>query len=178
MREHTAAFEASAGAEGTGQQVQSLAVQLDRTEQLIESVRKDGGGDRTQRDNPGRKPAPEFRMRVSDTGPQTIRVDQEKLDRLIRNVSELLVARGALHLLARKLDREYGLRELATEAKEASTSVSRISEELQDAVMSLRMLPVKTVFQRFPGWSTTWGAIWRRKLKSACGAKTPNSTRP
>jgi two-component system chemotaxis sensor kinase CheA len=77
-------------------------------------------------------------------------VDQEKLDRLVRNVSELLVARGAIHLLARKLDSEYGLRELAAEAKEASTSISRISEELQDAVMSMRMLPVKTVFQRFP----------------------------
>jgi two-component system chemotaxis sensor kinase CheA len=77
-------------------------------------------------------------------------VDQEKLERLVRNVSELLVARGAIRLLARKLDSEYGLRELATEAKEASTSISRISEELQDAVMSMRMLPVKTVFQRFP----------------------------
>ncbi len=150
LREHTAAFEASAGTEGAGGQVHSLAQQLDRTEQMIESVRKGGGGDEPQGGDPGRKWAPEFRMRTSDTGAQTIRVDQEKLDRLIRNVSELLVARGAIHLLARKLDRECGLRELSAEAKEASTSISRISEELQDAVMSLRMLPVKTVFQRFP----------------------------
>jgi two-component system chemotaxis sensor kinase CheA len=149
LREHASALEALAAADGAGGQLQSLSQQLDRTGQLIASVRQGDGGDKPQEGNPGRKPAPEFRMRAADTGTQTIRVDQEKLDRLIRNVSELLVARGALHLLARKLDREYG-RELAAEAKEASTSISRISEELQDAVMSLRMLPVKTVFQRFP----------------------------
>jgi chemotaxis protein histidine kinase CheA len=146
LLDHTAAFEALAAAGEEGEHVQSLAQHLDRTEQMIESIRR---GDQDHGDNPA-KPALELRMRASDTGSQTIRVDQEKLDRLIRNVSELLVARGAIHLLARKLDNESGLRELSVEAKEASTSISRISEELQDAVMSLRMLPAKTVFQRFP----------------------------
>jgi two-component system chemotaxis sensor kinase CheA len=157
LREHAAALEAldpsldtSEGGPGAAAgQVQSLAQLLDRTERLIGSVRKGDGVDKCQGDNTGRKPAPEIPMRTTDTSSQTIRVDQEKLDRLIRNVSELLVARGALHLLARKLDGEPGLRELSAETKEASTSISRISEELQDAVMSLRMLPVKTVFQRF-----------------------------
>ncbi len=149
LREHAAAFAALTGAESDGRQLQSLSQQLDQTERLIASRRNGDGGDKPQESKPRRKPAPEFRMRAADTATQTIRVDQEKLDRLIRNVSELLVARGALHLLARKLDRQYG-GELAAEAKEASTSISRISEELQDAVMSLRMLPVKTVFQRFP----------------------------
>jgi two-component system chemotaxis sensor kinase CheA len=120
-----------------------LVQQLDRTEQLIESARKDASGEKAQ------KAASEIPMRATDTSTQTIRVDQEKLDRLIRNVSELLVARGALHLLARKLDGAPGVRELSVEAKDASTDISRISEELQDAVMSLRMLPVRTVFQRF-----------------------------
>jgi two-component system, chemotaxis family, sensor kinase CheA len=150
LHEHIAALEASVEAEGARGQVQSLAEQLDRTEHMIDFIRKDARGGELQESDSGRKPAPEFRMRASDTGAQTIRVDQDKLDRLIRNVSELLVARGSLQLLARKLDHEDGMRELSAEAKEASTSISRISEELQDAVMSLRMLSVKTVFQRFP----------------------------
>jgi two-component system chemotaxis sensor kinase CheA len=148
LSEHSAALEVSSATEATVAQVQFLLLQLDKTEQLVNSIRK-GQGD-SEASALGLKPVPELRSRASDTGPQTIRVDQEKLDRLVRNVSELLVARGAIHLLARKLDIEYGLRELAVEAKEASTSISRISEELQDAVMSMRMLPVKTVFQRFP----------------------------
>ena len=149
LREHAAAFGASPGEDGAGQSA-SLAEQLDRTAQLIESVRKGGGSEKPQAGNAGRKPASEIPMRATDSSAQTIRVDQEKLDRLIRNVSELLVARGALHLLARKLDGAPGVREMAVEAKETSTDISRISEELQDAVMSLRMLPVRTVFQRFP----------------------------
>jgi len=151
LREHATALEALASTESSPGQFQSLAEQLGRTEQLIESVRKGGSGDKDKPrgDNADLKPAPEIRMRATDTSAQTIRVDQEKLDRLIRNVSELLVARGALNLLARKLDGQPALRELSAEAKEASTDISRISEELQDAVMSLRMLPVKTVFQRF-----------------------------
>jgi chemotaxis protein histidine kinase CheA len=148
IREHIASFEASTGAESTATQIEFLLHQLDRTEQLVKSIRT-GHGDSDSND-PGPKPVSEIRMRSSDSGPQTIRVDQEKLDRLVRNVSELLVARGAIHLLARKLDLECGLRELSSEAREAGTSISRISEELQDAVMSMRMLPVKTVFQRFP----------------------------
>jgi two-component system chemotaxis sensor kinase CheA len=149
LNEHNATLKVLVNAEGSGGQVGSLAEQLERTEQMIESIRKRDSGDESLEDNAGRKAAPEIRMRASDTG-ATIRVDQEKLDRLIRNVSELLVARGSLHVLTRKLDRETGMRELSAEAKEASTSISRISEELQDAVMSLRMLSVKTVFQRFP----------------------------
>lgn len=149
LREHAAAWEASSGAGHSAGQVQDLAQQLERTARLIDSVRRDDSGDKPPADNSGAKPAPEIPMRVTDSSTQTIRVDQEKLDRLIRNVSELLVARGALHLLARKLDGASGVREMAVEAKEASTDISRISEELQDAVMSLRMLPVRTVFQRF-----------------------------
>jgi len=148
IQEHAAALETLSGAEATVAQVQSVLHQLDKTEQIVSSIRMGQG--HSEASDHGQKPISELRSRTSDSGPQTIRVDQEKLDRLVRNVSELLVARGAIHLLARKLDSEYGLRELAAEAKEASTSISRISEELQDAVMSMRMLPVKTVFQRFP----------------------------
>ena len=34
--------------------------------------------------------------------------------------------------------------------KEAGSNISRIADELQTSVMSIRMLPVKTVFQKFP----------------------------
>jgi chemotaxis protein histidine kinase CheA len=163
LHEHCAAFEAVVEAEETGMQLQSLAQQLHRTEQLIES-RRTGHVESLAGDS-ARKPNPELRMRASDSGPQTIRVDQEKLDRLVRIVSELLVARGAVHLLSRKLDCENGLRELSVEAKEASTRISRISEELQDAVMSMRMLPVKTVFQRFPRLVRDLGRSLRKEIE-------------
>ena len=84
------------------------------------------------------------------TSPSTVRIDQNKLDRLMRVVGELLVARGAFPLLVQKLNDGADGAALGKDLKEAGSNVSRIADELQTSVMSIRMLPVKTVFQRFP----------------------------
>ena len=101
-----------------------------------------------------RAAAPRTERPVAPSGPSTIRIEQDKLDRLMRVVGELLVARGAFPLLVEKLAEESTARsatkEIAKEVKEAGSNISRIADELQASVMSIRMLPVKTVFQRFP----------------------------
>jgi two-component system chemotaxis sensor kinase CheA len=84
------------------------------------------------------------------TSPSTVRIDQNKLDRLMRVVGELLVARGAFPLLVQKLNDGADGAALGKDLKEAGSNISRIADELQTSVMSIRMLPVKTVFQRFP----------------------------
>jgi two-component system chemotaxis sensor kinase CheA len=98
------------------------------------------------------KPAPETPPERSGpvTSPSTIRIDQNKLDRLMRVVGELLVARGAFPLLVQKLNDGADGASLGKDLKEAGSNISRIADELQTSVMSIRMLPVKTVFQRFP----------------------------
>jgi len=97
--------------------------------------------------------APAAAMRptpASSAASTTVRIDQEKLDRLMRVVGELLVAKGSFPTLAAKViageDRVVVTRML----KETGASISHIAEELQASVMAIRMLPVKTVFQRFP----------------------------
>ena len=40
--------------------------------------------------------------------------------------------------------------DILKDLKEAGANISRIADELQSSVMSIRMLPVRTVFQRFP----------------------------
>ena len=80
----------------------------------------------------------------------SIRVDQGKLDRLIQSAGELLVARNAFPILARKLALEHGLSGMGKEVKDAGDHISRIADDLQAAVMSIRMMPIRTVFQRFP----------------------------
>ena len=87
---------------------------------------------------------------AAPAAPSTVRIDQEKLDRLMRVVGELLVARGAFPLLVQKLSAGLDSQVAAKELKEAGASISRIADELQNSVMSIRMLPVKTVFQKFP----------------------------
>jgi len=87
---------------------------------------------------------------TSSAASTTIRIDQDKLDRLMRVVGELLVAKGSFPTLIERLtageDRVIVTRML----KDTGASVSHIAEELQASVMAIRMLPVKTVFQRFP----------------------------
>jgi two-component system chemotaxis sensor kinase CheA len=66
----------------------------------------------------------------------------------MQTVGELLVARNALPVLAKRLDEEKSA--AAKDLKEASDRISHISADLQDTVMSVRMMPIRTVFQRFP----------------------------
>ncbi len=82
--------------------------------------------------------------------PSTIRIDRDKLDRLMRVVGELLVARGSFPLLVQKLNNGASGSEVVKDLKEVGSNITRIADELQTSVMSIRMLPVKTVFQRFP----------------------------
>ncbi|MEH7355996.1 chemotaxis protein CheA [Neobacillus drentensis] len=73
---------------------------------------------------------------------KSIRVDIEKLDHLMNLFSELIIDRGRLEQIARK----SGLSEL-TETVEHMT---RISTDLQDLILNMRMVPVEQVFNRFP----------------------------
>jgi two-component system chemotaxis sensor kinase CheA len=86
----------------------------------------------------------------ASASPSTIRIEQNKLDRLMRVVGELLVARGAFPLLAQKLVDGADGAGMVKDLKDAGSNISRIADELQASVMSIRMLPVKTVFQKFP----------------------------
>jgi two-component system chemotaxis sensor kinase CheA len=80
----------------------------------------------------------------------TVRIDQSKIDRLVGVAGELLVVRGAFPVLAGKLSECREAEALVRELNEAAANVSRIADELQAGVMSMSMLPVGTVFSRFP----------------------------
>ena len=106
--------------------------------------------DRVKSGKPGQTKVCPTSAPTETAAPSTIRIDQEKLDRLMRVVGELLVARGAFPVLVQKLSGGVGPGVVAKELKETGAGISRIAEELQASVMSIRMLPVKTVFQKFP----------------------------
>jgi two-component system chemotaxis sensor kinase CheA len=83
-------------------------------------------------------------------GPRTLRVDQQKIDMMMNLIGELVVAKNSLPFLARRAEQQFGSRELGHEIKEQYGVIDRIAQELQGAVMSVRMMPVGQVFQRFP----------------------------
>jgi two-component system chemotaxis sensor kinase CheA len=81
---------------------------------------------------------------------QTIRIDVTRLDELMNLVGELVVHKTRLQQSAQRLTARLGDDPLARQADEDSQQFARIAGQLQDQVTGLRMLPIETVFNRFP----------------------------
>ena len=81
---------------------------------------------------------------------QTIRIDVTRLDELMNLVGELVVHKTRLQQSAHLLNTRLGDDPLARQADDDSQVFSRIAGQLQDQVTGLRMLPIETVFNRFP----------------------------
>jgi two-component system, chemotaxis family, sensor kinase CheA len=73
---------------------------------------------------------------------QSVRVDIERLDKFMNLVGELVIHRTRLEQISSSL--KMG------ELHETLEQVGRITSDLQDLVMKVRMLPVERVFNRFP----------------------------
>lgn len=73
---------------------------------------------------------------------QSVRVDLERLDKFMNMVSELVIHRTRLE----QISSNYRSNEL----NETLEQVARTTSDLQDLVMKIRMLPLDTVFNRFP----------------------------
>lgn len=81
---------------------------------------------------------------------QTIRVEHSKLDILMNLIGELIINRNQLEMLSEKIKSHYNLPEVSKELNRASISLGKISDDLQSSIMSVRMIPVGTVFNKFP----------------------------
>lgn len=79
---------------------------------------------------------------VKPASNKTIRVNIERLDILMNLFEELVIDRGRLDQISRDLDNQ--------ELHETVERMSRITSDLQTIVLNMRMVPVETVFNRFP----------------------------
>ena len=84
------------------------------------------------------------------TAQQTIRIDVSRLDDLMNLVGELVAQKTRLLRQSGQLHDRLGDDPMAREAEEGAQQFSRIAGQLQDQVTGLRMLPIETVFNRFP----------------------------
>lgn len=74
----------------------------------------------------------------------TLRVETSKIDTLVNLAGELVITQSMLTLIGNELGGELGER-----LKTALNELERNTREMQEAVMSVRMLPVSFVFNRF-----------------------------
>ncbi len=89
---------------------------------------------------------------------QTIRVDIERLDLLLNLVGELVINRTRISDIAATLGRELGAKDgvaahlaaLAKDLTDSSALLARTTNEIQESIMKVRMVPIGQVFDRFP----------------------------
>lgn len=79
---------------------------------------------------------------VSKQTSKTIRVNIERLDILMNLFEELVIDRGRLEQISQDLQ--------VQELDETVERMSRITGDLQNIILNMRMVPVETVFNRFP----------------------------
>ncbi len=72
---------------------------------------------------------------------QSIRVDADKLDQLINQVSELITAGASVSLIARRVQN--------TELQESAAILSSLIETVRDSALQLRMVKIGATFNRF-----------------------------
>lgn len=73
---------------------------------------------------------------------KTIRVNIDRLDKLMNLFEELIIDRGRLQSIANELHNE--------DLDETVERMTRITGDLQSIILKMRMVPVETVFNRFP----------------------------
>ncbi|MBD7907110.1 chemotaxis protein CheA [Sporosarcina gallistercoris] len=78
----------------------------------------------------------------SHSANKTIRVNIDRLDVLMNLFEELVIDRGRLQSIATELQN--------AELNETTERMTRISGDLQNIILNMRMVPVETVFNRFP----------------------------
>jgi len=100
----------------------------------VEEVKKE-----TKKAAPAKKPAVKKEKKKIH---QSVRVDLERIDNLMNMVSELVIYRTRLEQIV--TDHK------SQELNETLEQVGRTTSDLQDLVMKIRMLPLDTVFNRFP----------------------------
>jgi len=72
---------------------------------------------------------------------QSVRVDADKLDRLINLVGELIIAAAGANLIARRTRN--------IELQESNSTLSDLVEEVRDSALQLRMVKIGATFGRF-----------------------------
>ncbi|ACI20735.1 chemotaxis protein CheA [Thermodesulfovibrio yellowstonii] len=80
----------------------------------------------------------------------TLRVDVERIDKVMDLAGEIVLARNRLLNLSNKLEAKYAGDEHVEGLVETTAFLDRVTSDLQLAVMKMRMQPLQKVFVKFP----------------------------
>jgi two-component system chemotaxis sensor kinase CheA len=126
-------------------------------------------------------PAPGAKAPATGGKNQTIRVDIERLDMLLNLVGELVINRTRISDIANTLSRNVNdpnhhadvVVPLAKDLADSSALLARTTNEIQESIMKVRMVPIGQVFDRFPRMVRDLAKARNKEIKlEIAGAET------
>ncbi len=87
---------------------------------------------------------------IKDNTIKTMRVDSSRLDTFMNLIGELIISRNSYSHTISELTEQRVPSDLLQELKSIEANFNRISEDLQGTLMEIRLLPIKSVFQKIP----------------------------
>ncbi|UCF99984.1 MAG: chemotaxis protein CheW [Spirochaetaceae bacterium] len=112
----------------------------------LREVEKQAGVSKSAR-KPGATPS-EMIARAAKAE-EVVRVSVERLDTLLNLVGELVIQNSGFVSVAQELKDLYGKSRVVSSLEEKTEGLGKITRDLQDGIMKVRMLPVNNVFRRF-----------------------------
>jgi len=94
---------------------------------------------------PSTSKTPDTHLKSTST---TVRVDIDKLDRILNTIGELTLAKGAVKRIGTELLETYGNSHLVYDVHKISQTFERRLAELQNQVLEVRMVPIGQIFTR------------------------------
>jgi len=99
---------------------------------------------------PSSKPEEVVTQAPKEKEVSTLRVDVERIDKVMDLAGEIVLARNRLLNLSNKLEAKYAGDEHVEGLVETTAFLDRVTSDLQLAVMKMRMQPLQKVFVKFP----------------------------
>ncbi|MEF8835475.1 MAG: chemotaxis protein CheA [Candidatus Thermoplasmatota archaeon] len=115
---------------------------LDRTTGLTIEIKRDEGKKLVKEKEDMKAEKKEDNKERKITTSDKLKVDLEDIEHVMNLISELVISKGSLEDLSSSLDSDR--------LSSVTNRVDRISGELRESVLDLKMTEVKSVFRRFP----------------------------
>jgi two-component system chemotaxis sensor kinase CheA len=98
----------------------------------------------------GQPEPPNNSSRSSPVAPRALRVDMDRIDALVKLTGELIVVKNAIGHTAKLFQENEDPRVIMATLRTQHALFERLATELQNAVLRIRVLPLRSAFRRFP----------------------------
>ncbi len=96
---------------------------------------------------------------------QFIKIPEHQLSTLMNLVMELVVIKNNFMEVAKEIRNTGSIDEIKDDIKTISQNISKVTYDLQNSVMQMRMVPVGTIFSRFPRLVRDLSKAMNKKIK-------------